>query len=240
MARQFFAAENPVGKQIRYARGKPNWMTIVGVVADTKDLGLDQDEGPAIFTPMMQKQEQWRRYASIVVRAKSGDPLALTPQVKQAVWQINSQVPITSVFAESYLLDQSIGPRRINTVLLSTFACTALLLAVIGLYGVISYAMAQRTREIGVRMALGARREDVILLVFGEGVRLAIAGVALGCCGALLSARLVSSMLFNVRPLDALSFAAGSVLLVLTALVATLIPARRAASVDPMIALRTD
>jgi putative ABC transport system permease protein len=240
-AKQFFAGEDPLGKQVRYARAKGTyWMRIVGVVADTKDLGLDEDEGPAIYTPMMQKQEQWRRYASIVVRAKRGDPLALTPSVKQAVWQIDRQIPVTSVYAESYLLDQSIGPRRINTVLLSAFACVALLLAVIGLYGVISYATAQRTREIGVRMALGARRADVVLMVFREGVRLAIAGVAVGCIAALLSARLLSSLLFNVKPLDAISFAAGSMLLVLTALLATLIPARRAASVDPMVALRTE
>ena len=239
MARQFFAGENPIGQQVRYARQKtPYWMTIVGVVGDTKDLGLDEDEGPAIYTPMMQKQEQWRRYAFIVVRAKGGDPLALVPEMKQAVWHLNSQIPVTSVFLESYLLEQSIGPRRINTLLLITFAATALLLAVIGLYGVISYAMAQRTREIGIRMALGARRADVLSMVFGEGLRLALIGVALGCVGALASARFISSLLFNVKPLDAASFIGGSILLVLTALLATVIPARRAASVDPVVALR--
>jgi len=187
---------------------------------------------------MMQKQEQWRRYAFIVVRAKGGDPLALVPEMKQAVWHLNSQIPVTSVFLESYLLEQSIGPRRINTLLLITFAATALLLAVIGLYGVISYAMAQRTREIGIRMALGARRADVLSMVFGEGLRLALIGVALGCVGALASARFISSLLFNVKPLDAASFIGGSILLVLTALLATVIPARRAASVDPVVALR--
>jgi putative ABC transport system permease protein len=189
---------------------------------------------------MMQKQEQWRRYASMIVRVKSGDPLALAAQMKQAVWQLNSQIPVTSVLEDSYLLDQSIGPRRINTLLLSSFACVALLLAAIGLYGVISYAIAQRTREIGVRIALGARRKDVVLMVFGEGVRLAIAGGAVGCVAALVSSRLISSLLFNVRPLDAISFSAGSALLVLTALLATLIPARRAASLDPVVALRSE
>ena len=239
MAKQFFAGENPIGKEVRYARQKtPYWMTIVGVVGDTKDLGLDEDEGPAIYTPMMQKQEQWRRYAFLALRAKGGDPLALVPEMKQAVWSLNSQVPVTSVFLESYLLEQSIGPRRINTMLLIIFAATALLLAVIGLYGVISYAMAQRTREIGIRMALGARRGDVLSMVFGEGLRLALIGVALGCLGALGSAKLISSLLFNVKPLDAVSFIGGSIVLVLTALLATLIPARRAASVDPVVALR--
>src|SRR5437868_1279555 len=239
MARQFFAGENPIGQQVRYARQKtPYWMTIIGVVADTKDLGLDEDEGPAIYTPMMQKQEQWRRYSFLVVRAKGGDPLSLVPEIKQSVWSLNSQVPVTSVFLESHLLEQSIGPRRVNTFLLITFAATALLLAVIGLYGVISYAMAQRTREIGIRMALGARREDVVLMVFREALRLAVIGVVLGCVAALVSARLLSSFLFNVKPLDAVSFVSGSVVLVLTALLATLMPARRAASVDPMVALR--
>jgi len=239
MARQFFGGENPIGKEVRYARQKtPYWMTIVGVVADTKDLGLDQDEGPAIYTPMMQKQEQWRRYSFLVVRAKGGDPLALVPEMKQAVWNLNSQIPVTSVFLESYLLEQSIGPRRINTLFLMTFAMTALLLAVVGLYGVISYAMAQRTREIGIRMALGARREDVVSMVFREGLRLALMGIVLGCGAALISSRLVSSLLFDVKPFDALSFVGGSTVLVLTALLATLIPARRAASVDPVVALR--
>lgn len=239
LAKQFFAGENPIGKEVRYARQKtPSWMTIVGVVADTKDLGLDEDEGPAIYTPMMQKQEQWRRYAFLAIRAKGGDPLALVPEMKQAVWNLNSQVPVTSVFLESYLLEQSIGPRRINTLLLIIFAATALLLAVVGLYGVISYAMAQRTREIGIRMALGARRGDVLSMVFGEGLRLALIGVALGCLGALGSAKFISSLLFNVKPLDAVSFIGGSMVLVVTALLATLIPARRAASVDPVVALR--
>ena len=239
LAKQFFAGENPIGREVRYARQKtPYWMTIVGVVADTKDLGLDEDEGPAIYTPMMQKQEQWRRYAFLAIRAKGGDPLALVPEMKQAVWSLNSQVPVTSVFLESYLLEQSIGPRRINTLLLIIFAATALLLAVIGLYGVISYAMAQRTREIGIRMALGARRADVLSMVFGEGLRLALIGVAFGCLGAIASAKFISSLLFNVKPLDAVSFVGGSVVLILTALVATLLPARRAASVDPVVALR--
>ena len=119
-----------------------------------------------------------------------------------------------------------------------TFAATALLLAVIGLYGVISYAMAQRTREIGVRMALGARREDVVLMVFREGLRIALVGIALGCVTALFSTKLISSMLFNVKPLDAVSFAAASAVLVVTALLAALIPATRAAGVDPVVALR--
>jgi predicted permease len=239
MARQFFAGENPIGKQVRYARAKgAYWMTVVGVVADTKDLGLDQDEGPAIYTPMMQKQEQWRRYASIVVRAKNGNPLALAPQIKQAVWSLNSRIPVTSAFLESRLVEQSIGPRRINTLLLLTFAATALVLAVVGLYGVISYAMAQRTREIGIRMALGARREDVVLMVFREGLRMALIGIALGCVAALFSTKLISSMLFNVRPLDAVSFAGASAVLVVTALLAALVPAARAAGVDPVVALR--
>jgi len=239
MARQCFAGENPIGKEVRFAREKtPHWMTVVGVVADTKDLGLDQDEGPAIYTPMMQKQEQWRRYSFLVLRARGGDPLALVPEMKQAVWDLNSQIPVTSVFLESYLLEQSIGPRRINTLLLIIFAMTALLLAVVGLYGVISYAMAQRTREIGIRMALGARREDVVLMVFREGLRLALIGIVLGCGAALISSRLVASLLFDVKPFDALSFVGGSTVLVLTALLATLIPARRAASVDPVVALR--
>jgi len=239
LAKQFFAGEHPIGKEVRYARQKtPYWMTIVGVVGDTKDLGLDEDQGPAIYTPMMQKQEQWRRYSFLALRAKGGDPMALVPEMKQAVWNLNSQVPVTSVFLESYLLEQSIGPRRINTMLLIIFAATALLLAVIGLYGVISYAMAQRTREIGIRMALGARRGDVLSMVFGEGLRLALIGVALGCLGALASAKFIASLLFNLKPLDAVSFIGGSIVLVLTALLATLIPARRAASVDPVVALR--
>ena len=239
MAREFFAGENPIGHQVRFGRSKtPYWMTIVGVVADTKDLGLDEDEGPAIYTPMMQKQEQWRRYSFLAVRSKGGDPFALVPEMKQAVWSLNSQIPVTSVFLESHLLDESIGPRRINTMLLITFAVIALLLAVIGLYGVISYAMAQRTREIGIRMALGARREDVVLMVFREGLRLAVIGVALGCIATLASARLLSSLLFNVKPLDAMSFVGGSIVLVLTAFLATFLPARRAASVEPVVALR--
>jgi putative ABC transport system permease protein len=239
MVRQFFPGEDPMGKQIRYARERtPRWMTIVGVAADTKDLGLDEDEGPAIYTPVLQKQEQWRRYSFLVLRTRNGDPMSLAAGMKQAVWKLNSQVPVTPISPLSRMLDQSLSPRRINTMLLAIFAGTALLLAIIGLYGVISYAIAQRTREIGVRMALGARREDVVLMVFREGLQLSVAGVILGCTASLLSARLMSSLLFNVKPLDILTFVAASATLVITALLASLIPARRAAGVDPVKALR--
>ena len=239
MAQQFFAGENPVGKQIRYAREKiPHWMTIVGVVADTKDIGLDQDEGPAIYTPVLQKQEQWRRYSFLVIRTRNGNPMAFAGAMKQAVWDLNAQVPVTPISPLSKMLAQSLSPRRINALLLGTFAAAALLLAVVGLYGVISYAVAQRTREIGVRMALGARREDVIQMVFREGLRLAFFGVVLGMAGALAGGKMISTLLFGVQPFDITSFFAGAVLLGATAVLATLIPARRAASVDPVKALR--
>ena len=239
MSRQFFAGEDPLGKQIRYAREKtPHWLTIVGVVADTKDFGLDEDEAPAIYTPVQQKQEPWRRYSFMVLRTRSGDAMSLSAGMKHAVWNLNSQVPVMPITPLSRMLEQSLSPRRINTMLLVIFAGTALLLAIIGLYGVISYAIAQRTREIGVRMALGARREDVVLMVFREGLNLSIAGVALGCAASVVSARLISSLLFKVKPLDIVSFVAASAVLVVTALLASLIPARRASSVDPVQALR--
>ena len=242
MARQFFAGESPMGKQICYARHAPNtplyWMTIVGVVADTKDLGLDMDEGPAIYTPVLQKQEQWRRYSFLVIRARNGDPMAFAGAMKQAVWNVNAQVPVTPISPLSGMLEQSLSPRRINALLLGTFAAAALLLAIIGLYGVISYAVAQRTREIGVRMALGAQREHVIQMVFREGLQMALLGSILGMAGALVGGRLISSLLFQVPPFDVATFIAGAVLLGATAVLATLIPARRAASVDPVKALR--
>jgi putative ABC transport system permease protein len=239
MARQFFPGEDPLGKRVRFARGKNlPWMTIVGMVADTKDLGLDEETAPMLYEPMLQRQEDWRRYATIVLRSRTQDPFSLAPEMKRAVWQLESDLPVTSIFLESQLLESSTGPRRLNTILLAVFAGTALLLAVIGLYGVISYATAQRTREIGVRIALGATRENVIGLVFRDGLRLALLGVAIGSVAALFAARLISSMLFQVKPFDVFTFATGPTVLILTALAATLVPARRAAGVDPVIALR--
>ncbi|HEV8484377.1 MAG TPA: ABC transporter permease [Blastocatellia bacterium] len=238
--REYFRDENPIGARIRWARGNADsWMMIVGVVGDIKHFELGQPEQPAVYTAYEQQDQPWKRWMSVVIRSNSG-PSTLTDQAKKAVWAVDSQVPLTRVQTMAEVMAASIAEQRFNMLLLGIFAAVALLLASVGVYGVISYSVTQRTHEIGIRMALGARTGSVLKLVVGEGLRLAAVGVGLGLAAAFALTRLMSTFLFGVSATDPQTFVLISIVLVAVALLASYIPARRATKVDPMVALRCE
>ena len=238
MARQFFPEQNPVGARIRWAHYKEiNWITIVGVVGDVKHLGLDQAEDPAVYTPYAQSTEPWKRWMALVVRTRQ-DTSEVVKAAKRAIWSIDSQIPLGEVHSMNEIVAASTAERQFNMLLLGLFAALALVLAAVGIYGLTSYLVTQRTHEFGIRMALGANRGHVMKLVVGQGMLLAGLGVGIGLIAAVGLTRFMESMLFAVRPTDPLTFAAVSALLVGIALAASIIPARRATKVDPMQALR--
>ncbi|MGH9944739.1 MAG: FtsX-like permease family protein, partial [Pyrinomonadaceae bacterium] len=240
MVREYFPNEAPLGKRIRWARmeGEPRWITIVGVAADVKHFGLNQREEPAIYTPYVQTIQPWKRWMSLVVRGEGVDAAALANAVKEKIWSVDRQIPVTKVLPMTDVMAASIARERFNLTLLGIFAAVALALAAVGIYGVIAYTVTQRTHEIGVRVALGARQRDVLRLVLGQGLALAGAGVLLGLGGAFALTRLMASLLFGVTATDPLVYAGVSVLLLFIALLACYVPARRATKVDPMVALR--
>ncbi len=231
-ARRYFPNEEPIGKRI--GRGPDRWREIVGVVRDVKHFGLDADTPPAMYFPMQQVPA---RAMNLVVRT-SGDPLSLTPSLRAQVWAGDRNLAIANFGTMKELVSASVIQQRFILLLLGCFAVLALLLAAIGIYGVMSYLVTQRTHEIGIRMALGARMGDVLKLIVRNGIALTLIGVAIGMALAFALTRLMTSLLFGVTPHDAMTFALVSAVLVLVALVACLIPARRATRVDPLVALR--
>jgi putative ABC transport system permease protein len=237
MARQFWPGDDPIG-----ARLQVNWNDatahpeIVGVVGDVRTSALDADMRPMIY--YVQAQEP-TGYLTMVVR-HGGDPAALASAVRNAVRDLDRDVPLTDVATMSTLLTRSMADRRYPMLLLSGFAVLALVLAVVGLYGLLSYVVSRRSREIGVRMALGADRSAVLRMVLRDGVRLTLAGIVIGAAGGVLAARALGRLLYGVGPTDPLTFVAVAGLLAVVALVASYLPARRATRVDPVVALRTE
>jgi putative ABC transport system permease protein len=237
MVRQYFQNEDPLGKRIRWARNPEiEWITIVGVVGDIKHFGLDLPELPALYSPYTQISP-WKRWMSIAARTH-GNPASFTQSIKQEIWKVDPQLPVTRMETMSEVAAASFAVRRFNMSLLTLFAGLALVLAAIGIYGVMSYAVTQRTQEIGIRMALGARSVDVLGLVIRNGMTLVVIGVAVGLAGAFALTRLMVSLLFGVTPTDVGTIALVCGVLILVALVACFIPARRATRVDPLVALR--
>jgi len=239
MARKYYAGENPIGQRIRWGHeaGPPRWMTIVGVVGDVKQYSLAQPAEPAVFTPFAQSNESWRRWMGVVVRTP-GASAGLIPALKAQVWSLDNQIPLNRIQSMDELLQLSLAERRFNMLLLGLFAGLALTLAVVGIYGVMSYSVSERTHEIGIRMAVGAGRSDVLKMVMGQGARLAGLGVAIGILGAIALTRLMTSLLFGITPTDPATFIAVAVLMVAVVLLACFVPARRATKVDPTVALR--
>jgi putative ABC transport system permease protein len=238
LVERYFKDENPLGKRVRWARNPGNtWITIVGVVADVKHFGLDTPEEPALYTPYAQAGAPWKRWMTLVARTP-GEPTAFASTIQKQIWQIDAQLPVTKLRPMAEVMARSFAERRFNMLLLGLFAAVALVLAAIGIYGVISYAVTQRTHEIGVRMALGARPGDVLGLVIRQGMQLALLGIGLGVAGAFGLTRWMASMLFGVTPSDPLTYAVIALLLAGVALLACYLPARRATRVDPLRALR--
>lgn len=236
--RQYFPDENPIGARIVWARDpRRQPMTIVGVVGDVKHYGLNQPEQPAFYYSYLQSEQPWKRWMSLVVRSNAATSTVLD-QVKAQIRAIDNQIPVTKVQTMKEVMASSVAEQRFNMTLMGIFASVALTLASVGIYGVMSYSVAQRTREIGIRSALGATRTDVLGLVLRHGLRLTIAGLATGIAAAFAATRLMSSLLYGVSATDPATFVVVSAILAGVALGACFVPARRATKVDPMIALR--
>ncbi len=239
LARKYYAGQNPIGQRIHWARetGPPRWMTIIGIVGDVKQYSLAEPAYPAVFTPFAQTNEAWRRWMSVVVRMPDSSG-SMIPAIKREIWTLDSQIPLNRIQSMEELLGLSLAERQFNMALLGLFAGLAVILVAVGIYGVISYSVSQRTHEIGIRMAVGAERIDVLKLVIGQGLRMAILGTAAGILGAVALTRLMTKLLFGVTPNDPATFSAVVLLMLAVVLLACLVPARRAMRVDPMIALR--
>ena len=237
MAKRFWPGEDPVGKRVSTATAtgqQMQWQTIVGVVGNVRHLGLDTEPRPELYYHTNTSPP----FGPVLVIRSKSDPKALISMVRAKVRELDGDVPISNVNTMAQLVAQSVAQRRFGMFLLASFAGLALLLAAIGIYGVISYSVAQRTQEIGVRMALGARTTDVLKLIMKNGLVLACVGLAIGLAGAFLLTRLMARLLFEVGPTDALTFASVSVGILLVAILACYLPARRATKVDPLVALR--
>ena len=239
MARMRWPGEDPVGRRFRFAFPNAPWMTVVGVVGDMKQMGLDTAPFPELYTPTEQTSTasfMWPRY--LVVRTKN-DPLSLAAAVREVVRQVDPDQPV-GVQAMNDVFDAAVGNRTTQLTLVGGFAVLGLLLASIGLFGVLSYTVARRTSEIGLRMALGAQRATVVGSVVRSALLTAVVGLAMGLVGSLALSRLLASSLFGVQPTDPATLAAVSALVLVVALLASYVPARRAADVDPVSALRTE
>jgi putative ABC transport system permease protein len=242
-ARVFLADEDPLGKRIKLgsAQGPFPWLTIAGVVGDVKHGGLDGETRPEMYVPYLQPLlSGWNVPPMFLVVRSESEPSSLISAVRGVVKELDRDQPVYGVASMEQLLSRSTAPRRFNMTLLAVFAALALILAGIGVYGVMAYAVTERTRDIGIRMALGAQASDALKLVISQGMRLTLVGIALGLMGAFALTRLMKNLLFDVRPTDPMTFIAIALLLTFVALLACWIPARRATKVDPMVALRCE
>jgi len=235
LARTYFSGTDPVGKRLLWGDRAP--FTIVGVAGDVKFSALDADVAPMIYMSNFQVSSGVSRHAVFVVRT-AGDPASLASAASQTIWSVDKDLPVFGVITMNEVLAASVAQRRFSMSLLGGFAVLALLMAAIGLYGVLSYSVSQRMHEMGLRMALGANARDLMRLVVGQGMRVVLAGVVAGLLASFAATRLLSGMLFGVSPLDPFTFATVAVVLVAAALLASFVPARRATRVDPMVALR--
>jgi putative ABC transport system permease protein len=240
MARQYWPGENPVGRRLKIGPIESSWpwVTVVGVVGDVKEMGLEAPAKAEMFFPYQQLPGQpWHKPRDLAIRT-TGDPLSIVAAVRQAVWSVDPTQPVSNIRTMDEIMAEEVAQRRIGMTLLVAFAALALLLASLGIYGVLSYAVTQRTQEIGIRMALGAGRQAVVRMVLVDGMRLATAGIIIGLGASFALTRLMSGLLFGVSASDPRTLAGVTLLLSAVALVACYVPARRAAKVDPMVALR--
>ena len=239
-AEQYWPGEEAVGKRLKVGPvDSPNaWLTIVGVVGDVRQTGL-YEQKLEFYVPYAQERRSFMAPRDLVVRTSS-DPGSIAAAVRQAVWSVDKDQPVSKVRTLDQVFAAAISQERFQTLMLGLFATLALLLACVGLYGVISYAVVQRTHEIGVRMALGAQPADVLRLVIRQGMTLTLAGLVVGIVAGTFVTRVLTDLLFGVTPRDPLTFVGVPVLLLVVALLACYIPARRATRIDPLIALRSE
>jgi putative ABC transport system permease protein len=237
MARRFWPGQNPIGQRLTASfHDKLGPREIVGVVGDVKSNGLDDDAAATMYLPFRQAPRPWITF----VARTTGDPQNFVQPISKAIYAVDKEQAITSVRTMEQVLTESLAGRRFNMTLLITFSALALMLAAVGVYGVMSYSVMLRKRELGIRMALGARAVDVLRLVLGQGLALTLIGVGVGMAGAYALTRLMSSLLYGVSATDFLTFGSVSCVIVVVGLLASFLPARRATKVDPLIALRSD
>jgi putative ABC transport system permease protein len=242
-ARTFVPDVDPVGRQIRMSGDDRPWMTIVGVAGDVRQVSLDRRPQPEVYMPHSQFRPFWQdstlRAFTVVVRS-TVEPTALVAAVRRHVRELDANIPIAAITTMDDVVEHSVAERRLTVILLGTFAAIALMLALIGTHGVLAYQISERTREFGIRLALGASARDVMRSVLGQGMAPAVAGVAVGLAVSAAVMRAMTSLLFETAPVDPLIFAGVAVLLLGAALAACVVPARRAMQVDPAIALRAE
>ena len=238
MAQRFWPGESPLGKRVVMKDwGPPLPGQIVGVVSDVKQDSLETDTQPAIYYSFAQFSPG--TLTTYLIARGPSDPLRLAPVIGDQIWSVDRDQPVT-VLAMEQIVSGSLERRRFVLAVLGTFAALALLLAVVGIYGVIAYSVGQQTHEFGIRMALGAQRYQLLLMVLCQTVRKLAVGLAIGIAGAVVLTRLMASLLFGVSATDPLTFSLAALLLLTAALIASFIPARRAATINPMSALRNE
>jgi len=240
MARQYWPGEDAIGKRFRVGTPDSEWRVVVGVAGDVRQMGVDAPVKAEMYLPYAQMTtDPWYAARDLVIRV-SGDPLEIAGAVRQEVRAVDPDQPISEIETMAAVIGKETAAQRVSTALSGAFGTLALLLATVGLYGVLSYFVVQHTRQIGVRLALGAQQSQILSLVLKKGLLLTALGVGIGLGASLALTRLMQSMLFEVDSSDPLTFAGVAALLAGVALAACYLPARRAASVDPLMALRHD
>jgi predicted permease len=234
MARLYWPNEDPLGKHVKLSRRATSWTTIVGVVADARTESLEDARIPLIYSSLYQRGA---KHLAIFLRGQL-DPAAIPDQVREQVQSLDPTLPVFGAELLTQTVSGSLAQRRFALEMVGLFALTALFLAAIGIYGVISYIVTERTHEIGIRLALGAPRSNILRIVLRQGLGLAIVGAAVGLVCSLIVSHLMASLLYGVRPTDPLTFAGVAFLFLGVAVLACYLPARRAMKVDPMLALR--
>jgi putative ABC transport system permease protein len=235
LVRRYWPAENPVGKQVWVGR-VADPMRVVGVVGDVRNVGLSADPQPEFYLPFAQRP--WAEM-NLLVRT-TGDPHRWVSAVRAAVLAVDRDQPVTAVKSMEEVLGAGAASPRFITSLLAALSVVAVLLALVGIYGVIACSVAERTQEMGIRMALGAERAGILRMVLGQGLGLAATGIAIGLAASFVLTRLLRSLLYHVSPTDPVTFVAGTLLFLAVALAASFVPAKRATTVDPAVALRCE
>jgi predicted permease len=242
-AHTYWPGQDPIGKRMKFAG--PNWSTVIGVAGDVKDAAMQNPAGPHTYTPYLQVADDalemptWDELRTLHVAVRTqADPAALTSAVRGTIASLDPQLAVSDIKTMEANVQESLAPQRFNLFLLGLFAALAVFLAAVGVYGVLSYSVTQRTREIGVRMALGAQPGSILVMTIREGMQLTLAGAAVGLVGALLLTRLMAGLLYGVTARDPLTFLGVIAVMLLVSLAACYIPARRATRVDPLVALR--
>jgi predicted permease len=234
LARHRWPNANPIGQRVSLHQGR-DWLKIVGIVADVREYGLDRPAGDELYVPLLQDQ-----FADHLVVRTSRDPMTVWPEIRAAIRQIDPQLAIDRVNTIDRYREDSVASPRVTTLLLGIFAALALVVSASGIAAVMALSVGQRTNELGIRMALGAPRGSVLLMIVRQGLALAAGGTILGILGALVLTRLLASLLYATSPTDAVTFAAVCLLFLVVAAIASFIPARRGTAIDPSVALRQE